>query len=115
MDALIIALINLKQDVQIAHWQSTNYANHTVLGNIYAELEVQLDKLVELSITIEPLTFPKDTVLKLQDVSDKEIMDVLVFMSQTFNEMPKQPKELENVLDDIRDVINQSIYLLRMK
>jgi DNA-binding ferritin-like protein len=110
---LVLTLLHSATNTHILHWQTKSYAQHKALGTFYEELPERVDSLVEAiqgkyDITLEfPATYhvPADTgKIELQDLSE--------YFQEKRQSLP-QDTEIQNIADEIQQLIDSTLYLLR--
>jgi len=94
------------------HWSSTNYAKHKALKKYYAKIidlvdryaEAYMGKYDQLKKFPEEFHTEKNPVKYLENMKD--------FVEESRKELP-QDTELQNLVDEIADLINSTLYKLR--
>lgn len=109
----LLTLLHAATNTHLLHWQSKSYAEHTALGTFYEELPELVDSLAEkimgkYSLT---LTFPK-TYYSPAATAKQELEELKEFVMEERKELP-QDSEIQNEIDNIANLINQTLYLLR--
>ena len=122
---IAITFIELRNTIQIYHWQTKNYAKHKATDKLLKDLDIQVDKF------IETLQGSENNTLKIgeignfkkhksyQNISDKIILDILDrFKIWLVNTLPSYMKnenvDLYNIRDEILSSINQTLYLFTL-
>ena len=110
---LILTLLHSSTNTHILHWQSKSYAEHKALGTFYEELPDLVDDLVEaiqgkMDSTLEfPATYhtPADT-------GKRELHELSEYFEEKRKVLP-QDSEIQNIADEIQQLIDSTLYLLR--
>lgn len=113
--AELLAALNT---LRVLHWQTLSYAEHKALGNAYDQLDDLFDRYVETyygkmgrpddvtqyQLTVEGMS-DVPTVQKIQAIRDQ----IVPGLRQATH------KDLNNIVDEIEEVFNRTIYLLNLK
>ena len=126
IETLIGKTIVLLNNVQMAHWQTTSYAQHEALGEFYNKMNELNDKFVETwqgnqnkRIHIES---GQNTIQNFTDIehTNSEIVQYGQDIAQTSydisqkNDM-RQFEDIKAVLEEMAQQVSQTLYLLRLK
>ena len=126
VETLIGKTIVLLNNVQMAHWQTTSYAQHEALGDFYNKMNELNDKLVETwqgnqnkRIHIES---GQNTIQNFTDIehTNSEIVQYGQDIAQTSydisqkNDM-RQFEDIKAVLEEMAQQVSQTLYLLSLK
>ena len=126
IETLIGKTIVLLNNVQMAHWQTTSYAQHEALGEFYNKMNELNDKLVETwqgnqnkRIHIES---GQNTIQNFTDIehTNSEIVQYGQDIAQTSydisqkNDM-RQFEDIKAVLEEMAQQVSQPLYLLSLK
>ena len=126
IETLIGKTIVLLNNVQMAHWQTTSYAQHEALGEFYNKMNELNDKLVETwqgnqnkRIHIES---GHNTFQNFTDIehTNSEIVQYGQDIAQTSydisqkNDM-RQFEDIKAVLEEMAQQVSQTLYLLSLK
>jgi DNA-binding ferritin-like protein len=111
----IITLLHAVTNSHIIHWQciDRSYAEHQALGKFYDELQDLIDGLME-SI-MGKYGIPADlpvTYYHPAETGKEELEALSQFVQQKRQELP-QDSEIQNDIDSIQTLINQTLFLLR--
>lgn len=110
---LALVLLHAVTNAHLLHWQSKSYAQHVTLGEFYSSLsdvtddfiEAYMGKYGQIQNPTEFYSLPDpDPVVEL-----KTLFDHVYEMRQ---ELPDD-SELQNLLDEIADLIDSTLYKLR--
>jgi len=118
--AVLLNIIHYKENIKIAHWQTTSYAQHKAFDGVYSSLNDSLDSLVEVVIgkygrfTVENGNVSLSNIAEFNPVeSTKSLLAFLV------NEFPlffaPTDTELLNIRDELLAELNQLLYLLTLE
>lgn len=115
VNTFVLTLLHAVTNAHIIHWQciDRSYAEHVALGEFYEELQELVDELME-SIMGKyelPTEFPAIYYKPAKD-GKTELTDLKDFVQQNRKEMP-QDSEIQNQIDEIAQLINKTLFLLR--
>ena len=126
IETLIGKTIVLLNNVQMAHWQTTSYAQHEALGEFYNKMNELNDKLVETwqgnqnkrihiesgQNTIQNFTAIEHTNSEIVQYG-QDIAQTSYDISQK-NDM-RQFEDIKAVLEEMAQQVSQTLYLLSLK
>lgn len=112
MSEFLAALLHSSTVTHFLHWSTTSYAKHQALGEFYQGIIELTDKLAEayMGKYEQVKKFPeefhgaKEPVKYLEGLKD--------FVQECREDLP-QDSELQNIVDEIADLINSTLYKLR--
>lgn len=112
MSEFLAALLHSSTVTHFLHWSTNSYANHIALREFYKSIVKLTDELAEAYMgKFEQIKkFPeefhsgKDPVKYLESLKD--------FVQESREELP-QDSEIQNLVDEIADLINSTLYKLR--
>jgi len=109
----ILTLLHAATNAHLLHLRSTNYAEHTALGDFYAKLPDLVDVVAEgiMGITEEMIDYPVDYYPPMEDALD-ELRSLKDFVKDEREALP-QDSEIQNAIDEIADLIDSTIYRLK--
>ena len=106
-------LLHAATNTHILHWQTKSYAEHTALGTFYSELPELVDTLAEVIMGKYDMTFTfKDSYYTPAKTGKEELEALKAYVMDERRELP-QDSEIQNEIDNIANLINQTLYLLR--
>jgi DNA-binding ferritin-like protein len=114
MENLITYLLTIKTKVQIAHWQTSDYSKHLILGELYKDLDKSLDKIVELFNRNGDFSFTQRSSIFLTNIHHNEIIRELCTFTQELSRVNSDRRDIQNSIEELEGILNRSIYLLRM-
>jgi len=108
----VATLLHSSTVTHFMHWATDSFAKHSVLGEYYAEIidlvdefaESYMGKYEQLKKFPDEFHTEKDPVKYLTSMKD--------FVQEARKELP-QDTELQNLVDEIADLINTTLYKLR--
>lgn len=108
----VATLLHSSTVTHFMHWATNSYAMHQALGEFYEEIVELTDNFAEAYMgRYEQLkTFPSDTHSAEDPV--KYLEGLKNFVEQARKEVP-QDTELQNIIDEIADLINSTLYKIR--
>jgi len=108
-------LLHAATNTHILHWQTKSYAEHQALGTFYQELPELVDTLAEVIMGKYDITFEfKDSYYTPAATGKAELEALKDYVSEERKEIP-QDSEIQNEVDNIANLINQTLFLLRFK
>lgn len=120
-DILQVMLL-LRNQVKLYHWQTFEYSRHKATDKLVEKLDESIDKFTEVFMGKygRPHFTPKNSTLKLHDITDKKAINTLNdCVNYLITELPKKLKktdtDLLNIRDEILADINQARYLFTLK
>jgi len=115
---LLSNIIQIQGQLQILHWQTESFAEHTAFGNTYKSIGKKFDRLIEVySGKYQRPKFGGVTQISFADYANLKLETFIEsmddFMTNAF--IAEQDSELANVRDEIRGDLMQLKYLLTFK
>lgn len=108
----------LKQAQNITHYwhlNTTGYAEHLALGAFYDAIEGLADSLAEKVIAKTGETIPVPPAIMLNVEGDpKSYFTELGYFIDAQIKITENEMDIQDVLLDIRNLINQTLYMLRL-
>lgn len=104
--------------IKVLHWLTKSHAHHTILDEAYEDFSEKIDEFVESCIGVNSPKSYKDIKLSFQ-TPDSEEATVLLFerafddFMTSISKYANRP-ELESLVDDLNNIANKTIYLLKM-
>ena len=106
-------LLHAATNTHILHWQTKSYAEHTALGVFYTELPELVDKVAEAIMGKYDMTFEfKNNYYTPAKTGKEELEALKAYVQDERRELP-QDSEIQNEIDNIANLINSTLYLLR--
>jgi hypothetical protein len=106
-------LLHAATNVHILHWQTKSYPEHQALGTFYQELPELIDTLAEVIMGKYDMTFTfKDSYYTPAANGKAELEALKRYVMEERQEIP-QDSEIQNEVDNIANLINQTLFLLR--
>ena len=108
----VATLLHSSTVTHFMHWSTNNNAKHEALGRYYAKIIKLVDKFAEAYMgRYEQLKkFPDEFHTEKEPV--KYLTSTKEFVQEARKELP-QDTELQNLVDEIADLINSTLYKLR--
>ena len=108
----VATLLHSSTVTHFMHWSTDSFAKHMALGEYYAEIIELVDQYAEAYMgRYEQLKkFPDEFHLEKDPV--KYLDNLKDFVEEARKELP-QDTELQNLVDEIADLINSTLYKLR--
>lgn len=104
--------------IKTFHWLSSSHAHHIVLDEAYNDFSDKIDEFVESCIGVNhPKSYYNITV---SFEIPEEAEDIVFIFERAFDDLmtsiskyANRP-ELESLIDDMNNIANKTIYLLKM-
>jgi DNA-binding ferritin-like protein len=108
----VAALLHSSTVTHFMHWSTDSFSKHMALGDYYVQIidltdqfaEAFMGRYEQLKKFPEEFHNQKDPVKYLENMKD--------FVQEARKELP-QDTELQNLVDEIADLINSTLYKLR--
>lgn len=104
--------------IKTLHWITKSYAHHKILDEAYSDFSDKIDEFVESVIGLNNVSNFKNLDLSITIPSEED--DIVATFESTFNNFNTSIRkyanssELESLIDDMSNIANKTIYLLRM-
>jgi DNA-binding ferritin-like protein len=109
----LLTLLHATTNTHLLHWTTKSYAEHQALGTFYEELPDLVDSLAEKIMGKYDLTFEFKSSYYTPAANGKaELESLKDYVMEERKEIP-QDSEIQNEVDNIANLINQTLYLLR--
>lgn len=117
---IILNIIQFKENIKIAHWQTKSFAQHKAFDETYENLNDSLDTLVEaIAGKYGRFTIGVSNSITLKNIDDNNVLDsitnlqkYLVVSFPTF--FAGKDTELFNIRDEILQILDKLKYLLTL-
>lgn len=108
----VATLLHSGTNAHFQHWATHSFSAHSALGDYYEEIVELVDQFAEAYMgKYEQLEdFPEEFVLEKDPV--KYLEKIQKFVEESRKLLP-QDTELQNLVDEIADLINSTLYKLR--
>jgi len=117
-EQLIRYTLEYGNQLRYYHWQTPSYAQHEALGEFYSKLSELTDGLVESWQGRKGIIAVDQGSVELADYTDVE---TVIESAESLRDIYEEFKEtvnygdIQNQVDEIVELINHSIYLLKLK
>jgi hypothetical protein len=111
MEAFSLALLNSATCAHIQHWQTKNYAAHKALGKYYEAIPALVDDLVESYMGRNGMVGEFEEEFELEKNPVKYFRALQDYVDENRKHLPND-KELQNIVDEILNLINSTLYKL---
>ena len=106
-------LLHAVTNTHILHWQTKSYAEHQALGTFYDELGDLVDSLAEKMMGKQDITFTfSNNYYEPADTGKEELESLKEYVEETRMQF-EQDSDIQNEIDNIANLINQTLFLLR--
>jgi DNA-binding ferritin-like protein len=108
----VAQLLHSSTVTHFMHWSTTSYAKHVALGEYYVQIVDLVDEFAEsyMGKYDQLKKFPDEFHTEKDPV--KYLEGMKEFVEESREELP-QNTELQNLVDEIADLINSTLYKLR--
>lgn len=109
----LLVLLHSSTNAHLLHWQTKSYPEHQALGAFYEEMPELVDKLAEAMMGKFDVTPEFPQMYHAPEPTGKEELEALRdYVMQARQALP-QDSEIQNEVDSIANLINQTLFLLR--
>lgn len=104
--------------IKTLHWITKSYAHHKILDDAYSDFSDKIDEFVESVIGLNAVSIFKDMNLVITIPQPEE--DIVNVFESAFNDFNTDIRkyinssEIESLADDLTNIANKTIYLLKM-
>ena len=112
MEAFALALLNSATCAHLQHWQTRNYATHKALGKYYVAIPDLVDKLVETYMGRNGMVGDFEEEFEIEKDPVRYFKALQKYVDESRKHLPKD-SELQNIIDEILDLINSTLYKLQ--
>ena len=109
----LLTLLHAATNTHLLHWTTKSYAEHVALGTFYEELPDLVDSLAEKIMGKYGATPTVKGGYYAQAANGKAELEELKEYVQTQRLKIPQDSEIQNEVDNIANLINQTLFLLR--
>jgi DNA-binding ferritin-like protein len=115
----ITGLLTLQNQLRIFHWQTTSFAEHQAFGEAYTALDPLIDSFIETMMGKKGRIIASGGFkIDLANYREADPMTFLkkydAFLSALDSELTEADTELKNIRDDMKGVVNHTLYLLTL-
>lgn len=112
VSAFVSVMLHSATVTHFMHWATDSFAKHEALGAYYDEIVDLVDSYAEAFMGKygQLNTFPEDFHLSEDPVD--YLTSIKVFIEESREHLP-QDTELMNLVDEIADLVNSTLYKLR--
>ena len=109
----LLTLLHAATNTHLLHWTTKSYAQHKALGEFYTGLPELVDQVAEAMMGKYDTTptFPVNYYAPAETAKE-ELEALKDYVMQTRTQLP-QDSEIQNLIDEIAQSIDQTLYLLR--
>jgi hypothetical protein len=115
----IVEFLSIQQQIRIYHWTTPIYNKHVVSGKLYENLDKLIDKFVETflgknKLIAEPFTISVSNDINIVSILNRFKQFLMTDLELALNSGMKNT-DLKNIRDEMLGVVNQSLFLLKLK
>ena len=108
----LLYIVNI---VKVYHWQTSSYARHKASDGLFLGLNPLVDQFIEVAQGVynTRVHFTKKADIELENIDDNEIIYILnEFMNWLIDlDNVLDSTDLLNIRDEIKALVNQTLYL----
>lgn len=109
----LLVLLHSATNTHLLHWQTKSYAQHVALGKFYEEIPELVDQLAEAMMGKFDTTPEFPQMYHAPAATGKEELEALKdYVAQARQSLP-QDSEIQNLTDEIAQLIDSTLFLLR--
>lgn len=109
----LLTLLHAATNTHLLHWTTKSYAEHKALGEFYDGLPDLVDQVAEAMMGKFDTTPTFPVAYYAPAKTGKEELEALKdYVAATRQQLP-QDSEIQNLIDEIAQSIDQTLYLLR--
>jgi DNA-binding ferritin-like protein len=109
----LLVLLHSATNTHILHWQTKSYAEHVALGKYYEEIVDLIDQLAEAMMGKFDTTpeFPEMYIAPAA-TGKEQLEELKEYVEEARKDLP-QDSEIQNIIDEVAQLIDSTLYLLR--
>jgi len=115
MNQLINNLLNFRNTIKLYHWNTTIYKDHIISNDLLDKVDELTDKLIESMLGSQEERIKKMNIQIIEIKTTEEFIKILKDNYDIMEDMEINKDEIKNIIDDIKNEILKSIYLLNKK
>lgn len=112
MEAFTLALLNSATCAHLQHWQTKNYSAHKALKKYYSAIPDLVDKLAESYMGRHGLLGDFDEEFEIEKDPVRYFKALQKYVDESRQHLGDE-SELQNIVDEILDLINSTLYRLQ--
>ena len=111
----LLTLLHAATNTHLLHWTTKSYPQHQALGAFYTALPELVDRIAENIMGKFDMTFTFPVNYYAPAATSKEELEALKeYVMQTRTQLP-QDSEIQNLVDEVASLINDTLFLLRFE
>ena len=115
----ITSLLTLQNQLRIFHWQTTSYAEHNAFGKAYEDLDDLIDSFIETMMGKKGRILSNGGFnIQLGNYRETDPVAFLkqydAMLTSLDSELSETDTDLQNIRDDMKGVVNHTLYLLTL-
>jgi hypothetical protein len=116
----ITQLLQIHNQIRILHWQTSSYAEHKALGNLYKDMDDLIDNFVEARSGQYGISKAKNnfsiSMENIEKCNPKKCLEEgISVIKQIYKSISEEDTELKNILDEMIAAMRKTRYLLELK
>jgi len=126
MSNVILNFFIIQNYLKVNHWQTSSYATHIAIGNLYDALNLLIDQFIEtLQGKIgKHIQFKNPEKIEISNQSDNDVKRLITICIKWIeSELPKillrdekivMSSDLKNIADEMVGELNKALFLLTL-
>ena len=119
MEHIILKLLQFQNQMKIYHFQTNLYSRHVAADKLVENRSTKLDLIAEILQFQHPIKLKKNSVIKLQNLNDEDIVEYLngmvTWLNTKFLKKVTNKPEILTVRDELLGDVKQTLYLFNLK
>jgi DNA-binding ferritin-like protein len=111
----LLTLLHASTNTHLLHWTTKSYAQHQALGAFYGGLPELVDRLAENMMGKYDTTPTFPATYHAPDKTAKEELEALKDYVEEERKSLPQDSEIQNLVDEIASLINETLFLLKFE
>lgn len=126
MSNVVLNFFIIQNYLKINHWQTSSYATHVAIGNLYDALNLLIDQFIETlqGKMTKHIQFKNPEKIEISNQSDNDVKRLITICIRWIeNELPKillrdekivMSSDLKNIADEMVGELNKTLFLLTL-
>ncbi len=111
---MLRTLLTLQIQIKLHHWQTLRYSRHKATDDLFEKLIPLTDRFVETFQGARDTTIMLNKTIESKNMSEDEITTFLKDIRNDLKRWKLQEPELDNIVQEMLEAINVTIYLFSL-
>ena len=111
----LLTLLHAATNTHLLHWTTKSFPQHEALGKFYTKLPELVDQLAESMMGKYDTTPTFPVTYHAPDKTAKEELEALKDYVEEERKSLPQDSEIQNLVDEIASLINETLFLLKFE